>query len=34
MHEFKLDPTLANDCILIGELDISLLLLNKNALVP
>ena len=34
MKEFVLDPRLANDGILLGALDLSLLLLMNNALVP
>jgi len=34
MDSFELDHRLANDCIVMGELDISLLLLMNNSLVP
>jgi len=34
MNSFTLDPRLANDCIVLGEMRLSLLLLLKNALVP
>ena len=34
MNSFTLDPRLANDCYLLGEMRLSLLLLLKNALVP
>jgi len=34
MNTFTLDPRLANDCIVLGEMKLSLLLLMKNALVP
>lgn len=34
MNNFTLDPRLANDCIVLGEMRLSLLLLLKNALVP
>jgi diadenosine tetraphosphate (Ap4A) HIT family hydrolase len=34
MNNFQLDSRLADDCILLGEMNISLLLLNKNAIVP
>ncbi|MEN8178665.1 MAG: HIT family protein [Pseudomonadota bacterium] len=34
MNNFKLDSRLANDCIQLGQLDLSLLLLMNNALVP
>jgi diadenosine tetraphosphate (Ap4A) HIT family hydrolase len=32
MNDFELDPRLANDCIVLGELDLCLLLLMNNAL--
>ena len=34
MHDFELDARLANDCYILGKLDISLLLLMNNSLVP
>jgi diadenosine tetraphosphate (Ap4A) HIT family hydrolase len=34
MNSFTLDSRLANDCIVLGEMRLSLLLLLKNALVP
>jgi diadenosine tetraphosphate (Ap4A) HIT family hydrolase len=34
MKVFTLDPRLANDCFVLGEMRLSLLLLMKNALVP
>lgn len=34
MDNFQLDSRLANDCILLGEMNTSCLLLNKNAIVP
>lgn len=34
MNESTLDTRLANDCIVLGNLDISLLLLMNNSLVP
>jgi len=34
MNSFTLDPRLATDCIVLGEMRLSLLLLLKNALVP
>ena len=34
MNNFKLDERFANDCLLLGEMNVSLLLLNKNAMVP
>ncbi len=34
MNDFVLDPRLEADCILIGELELSLVLLMNNALVP
>ena len=34
MNTFTLDPRLANDCIVLGEMRLSILLLMKNALVP
>ena len=34
MNDFELDPRLANDCLILGQSDLSLALLNKNALVP
>lgn len=34
MSQFELDPRLAEDCLVLGRLDISLLLLMNNALVP
>lgn len=34
MNIFTLDPRLADDCIVLGEMRLSLLLLLKNALVP
>ena len=34
MKPFKLNPKLADDCHLLGEMDCSLLLLMDNALVP
>jgi diadenosine tetraphosphate (Ap4A) HIT family hydrolase len=34
MHNFQLDTRLANDCHILGKLDISLLLLMDNSLVP
>ena len=34
MNNFTLDDRLANDCIVLGKLDISLLLLMNNSLVP
>lgn len=34
MNAFSLDPQLANDCFVLAESDISLLLLMNNALVP
>jgi len=34
MNSFTLDPRLATDCYLLGEMRLSLLLLLKNALVP
>jgi len=34
MNSFTLDPRLANDCIILGEMRLSLLLLLNNALVP
>lgn len=34
MNDFKLNSRLAEDCILLGELDLCLLLLMNNSLVP
>jgi len=34
MNDFELDSRLANDCLVLGELDTSLLLLMNNSLVP
>lgn len=34
MKTFILDPRLADDCLVLGEMKLSLLLLIKNALVP
>ena len=34
MDHFKLDSRLANDCLVLGELKISLLLLVNNSLLP
>ena len=34
MKDFELDSGLARDCIVLGELDVSLLLLMNNRLVP
>jgi len=34
MNSFTLDPRLANDCIVLGQMPLSLLLLLKNSLVP
>ena len=34
MKDFKLDPRLANDCIVLGKLDFSFLLLMNNSLIP
>jgi len=34
MSKFELNKRLANDCVLLGEMNVSLLLLNKNAMVP
>ncbi len=34
MKSFTLDPRLANDCLVLGEMRLSLLLLLKNSLVP
>lgn len=34
LSTFKLDPRLANDCLLLGKLNFSLLLLMNNSLVP
>lgn len=34
MNDFTLDPRLANDCIVLGEMRLSLVLLLNNALVP
>jgi len=34
MNSFTLDPRLANDCYLLGEMRLSVLLLLKNALIP
>lgn len=34
MKNFELDPRLAADCLVVGKLDISLLLLVNNSLVP
>jgi diadenosine tetraphosphate (Ap4A) HIT family hydrolase len=34
MNTFTLDPRLADDCLVLGEMKLSLLLLMKNALVP
>lgn len=34
MNSFSLDPRLANDCIVLGEMRLSLLLLLNNSLVP
>jgi len=34
MSKFKLDPQLARDCLVLGKLDRSLLLLMNNSLVP
>jgi diadenosine tetraphosphate (Ap4A) HIT family hydrolase len=34
MTDFRLDPRLASDCIVLGETRLSLLLLMNNALVP
>jgi len=34
MHNIQLDTRLANDCHILGKLDISLLLLMNNSLVP
>jgi diadenosine tetraphosphate (Ap4A) HIT family hydrolase len=33
-NDFELDTRLANDCLILGKLDISLLLLMNNSLVP
>lgn len=34
MNHFELDPRLSHDCHVLGQMDISLLLLMNNALVP
>lgn len=34
MKDFQLDKRLANDCLVLGELNISLVLLMNNALLP
>ena len=34
LDEFELDPRLEHDCLVMGNLDISMLLLMNNALVP
>lgn len=34
MEKFELDPRLDNDCLVMGSMDISVLLLMNNALVP
>ena len=34
MNHFELDPRLSDDCHVLGQMDISLLLLLNNALVP
>ena len=34
MNSFELDPRLEKDCLVLGRLDISMLLLMNNALVP
>jgi len=34
MHDFQLDPRLAQDAIQLGELELSLVLLMNNALLP
>ena len=34
MNDFKLDERLANDCLILGKLDLCLLLLMNNSLVP
>ena len=34
MDNFELDPRLANDCLVLGKLNISLLLLVNNSLLP
>jgi diadenosine tetraphosphate (Ap4A) HIT family hydrolase len=34
VHNFELDSRLSNDCHILGKLDISLLLLMNNSLVP
>ena len=34
MDNFKLDPQLANDCFVLGKLDLSLVLLMNNSLLP
>jgi diadenosine tetraphosphate (Ap4A) HIT family hydrolase len=34
MNDFNLDPRLAKDCLVVGEMRLSLLLLMKNSLVP
>jgi len=34
MTDFQLDPRLASDCIILGETDLSLLLLMDNSLLP
>ncbi|MDD2336261.1 MAG: HIT family protein [Geobacteraceae bacterium] len=34
MTRFTLDPRLAHDCLILGEMNLCLLLLMKNALVP
>jgi diadenosine tetraphosphate (Ap4A) HIT family hydrolase len=34
MNNFELDPRLTNDCLVLGKLNLSLLLLMNNSLVP
>ncbi|MDD2321797.1 MAG: HIT family protein [Geobacteraceae bacterium] len=34
MNDFTLDPRLAQDCVVLGKMRLSLLLLMKNSLVP
>ena len=34
MSNFELDPRLSNDCLILGKLNLSLLLLMNNSLVP
>ena len=34
MDNFELDPRLANDCLVLGKLELSLLLLVNNSLLP